>query len=366
MVSVTHTELHTSQKLDEILAFTGEKFIPSSFFTSNEWMACWLNSIKEGQVNCLTFMQCEEIVGVAFLGIASHRHLIPGYKQALLNQTNSVVENQHWIEFNEIITSDKYREACIEALLDFSLNQLKADELHVSMSMEFARYSELFNKYSLTYESQEIPSYKADITTPLTAESLIQRLSKSSRSQLKRSKNKLEQDYGSLKVCSAEPEEKTDYFNALGNLHIAQWQHTVEGSGFSNPVFLKHHLAYITNSNVHLLKISAGDFILGYGYFIVWGDTVYFYCSGLTQATMHKHIKPGYLFHLAAMSYFSEKSSDSGLIWYDFLGGESQYKNTLSTEKYYFNTFSVYRNSVRAKLYKRLKNLKLKLTPPSD
>ena len=120
-------------------------------------------------------------------------------------------------------------------------------------------------------------------------------------------------------------------------------------SGFINPYFLKFHENLIRNSfesgAVELSRLIAGD-----------GKQVYFYLHGINYHA-HKNLKPGLVAHaLATQSYLQR-----GMSKYDYMGGESQYKNQLAPQKMEFNSLIIQRPLSRFKLEDMARKIKKRI-----
>jgi len=77
---------------------------------------------------------------------------------------------------------------------------------------------------------------------------------------------------------------------------------------------------------VQLARVRAGDTTIGCLYNFVWQGNVLFYQSGLAYESNSK-LKPGLVCHALAV----EHAARAGHRSYDFLAGQSRYKQSLST-----------------------------------
>ncbi len=155
----------------------------------------------------------------------------------------------------------------------------------------------------------------------------------STRSQIKRAIKAYEAECGPLVVRPARtPDEARAFFAELLELHNIAWQARGKEGAFAFQEILDFHLRMvpraIVGGDVQLLRISAGDTILGVLYNFVWRGRVSSYQSGFAFSERNK-LKPGLVCHTLAVKHCME----AGLSTYDFLAGNHRYKAQLSTDQ---------------------------------
>jgi CelD/BcsL family acetyltransferase involved in cellulose biosynthesis len=150
------------------------------------------------------------------------------------------------------------------------------------------------------------------------------------RSQIRRSQ-KLYGARGKLALeVAGSPAQALDYFDELVALHRRSWGERGQAGAFLPFVhaFHKRLIAQrFASGEIQLLRIRAGDSTVGCLYNLVARGTVAFYQSGLALETDGK-LKPGLVCHALAVAH----DAAAGHRWYDFLGGSSRYKQSLSTD----------------------------------
>jgi CelD/BcsL family acetyltransferase involved in cellulose biosynthesis len=116
----------------------------------------------------------------------------------------------------------------------------------------------------------------------------------------------------------------------LAALHQATWMARGKPGAFARPGFRSFHDELlkrgVADGMVDLLRISAGERVIGYLYTLVWRGVARAYQSGFVYEVAHPHEKPGLVCHVAAMRYYQAR----GLDVYDFLAGEDRYKTSLA------------------------------------
>lgn len=320
-----------------------------SFFQSQYWFAAWVNALPEqANIDVIFFYSDnDELVGFTLLGKGPLNRFIPFAKQFFLNQTNNFALNQVWIEFNKIHVIDRLEDSCSEQLLRHYFNRWFNVRIHLSMLLNSTSFLNAALAQGYHFSVQKVVGYRRSLLPNDNIETIIKSLSKSSRYQLSRSLKKVKSLCGEISVEPVARENYSDAFIELANLHKHRWGNTEHGSGFDNPYFVAHHKYLFENhpEQVELVKLKAGELLLGICYNFLFNSKVEFYCSGINESVPDKHIKSGYLIHVALMAHYASL----GYQVYDFLGGDAQYKRTIANEKYYFESLTIWNNSTFAK-----------------
>jgi CelD/BcsL family acetyltransferase involved in cellulose biosynthesis len=157
-------------------------------------------------------------------------------------------------------------------------------------------------------------------------------ISRNTREQLRRSLRKYG-DFGELSVAAAETlAEAHMMFDELLLLHEARWQSLGQCGGFATSVRRDFHRLFLERAfpagQVQLLRVRAGDRVLGVLYNLVAKGHVCFYQSGL-RFDESNQLKPGLVAHHLAIQHCLQ----SGYDLYDFLPsspGEGRYKSSLA------------------------------------
>lgn len=156
-------------------------------------------------------------------------------------------------------------------------------------------------------------------------------LGANTRYQLRRSRRRYAQ-FGPLALHRAATlAEALEFLARLAELHQRYWTARGEPGAFANPVFRRFHRALIARAfsagGIDLLRVSAGEHVLGYLYNLRYRHTAYAYQSGFDYALAGAQLKPGLTSHQLAI----ERCLREGLDRYDFLAGASRYKQSLAT-----------------------------------
>lgn len=153
-------------------------------------------------------------------------------------------------------------------------------------------------------------------------------LSRNARQQLRRS---LRDFGGELRLDVAPgPATALDWFGQLKALHICSWSRRGRRHAFTNPAFEPFHRAVISAGagDVDLLRITAGDRVLGYLYNFKRNGVVHSYQSGFADAD--PGLRPGYVCHALAIGHYAR----TGMAVYDFLAGTNRLKQSFGFDSY--------------------------------
>jgi hypothetical protein len=154
--------------------------------------------------------------------------------------------------------------------------------------------------------------------------------SANTRYQLRRSA-RLYAEHGPLHVTRADSVQAALHvLDELAQLHQTTWIARGRPGAFANPHFLPFHRALIARAlprdEVDLLRITAGDQLIGCLYNFRYRGEVLSYQSGFAYSDAGPQQKPGLTSHHLALVYYR----DGGLARYNFLAGEDRYKLSLA------------------------------------
>ena len=109
------------------------------------------------------------------------------------------------------------------------------------------------------------------------------------------------------------------------------------------------------NGEIQLLRLGFGDRTIGYLYNFVWNGVVFSYQSGFDyNALPGKKNWPGAIAHCLAIEF----NQQQGALYYDFLGGDSQLKRTLSTVTTSLDWIVAQRNCLKFQLEHRVRTVR--------
>lgn len=348
----------SSEKLFNDTAEFWESYSPPNIFLSKQWLMAWLDSLDKIPM-CMIFYDRKHIIGIVVVGENLLRSYIPKLTEWHCNQTGLINEDQVWIEYNHIYCDVSKRQQCTVLLMEQLINRPLVVSINVSMAENIEHWQSKSPTLIKWRQKGKHIGYKKSLIECSSVSDVIASLSRNSRSQMRRAFKKAEASWGDISVTVATHSKKLEFLNELGLLHKKKWDSSTYGSGFSNENFLSHHKKFIelAPSLTDIVRIEAGEHLLGLCYFLKCNNSIKFYCSGINENVSDKHIKPGYLIHIACMAHYGSE----GFTDYDFLGGDARYKSTLSDSKYTFTDLRLWNVSWPGRLVESMHCLRYKL-----
>lgn len=304
-----------------------------SYFLTWSWIGAWLRQIPP-HIRPMLFVAHDSggLVGLAIMiPKRVRRHGVIGSRALFLNKIGDENFDEITIEYNGFLTEPHRQEQVTIAALDFLTNngwdEVFVDATHVGASDLFLRG----DNWEITRRSSS-RSYGVDLQALRdVGKEYLDALSSNTRYQVRRAVREYEK-LGPIHIEAAQTkDEATLWLAALRGLHQKYWTGKGLPGAFSNP-FLDHfHSKLVAErtayGEIQLLRISFGEHCIGYLYGFVWNGIVLNYQSGLDYAVLPERNRPGIVAHYAAIEF----NRSQGAHYYDFLGGNSQYKHSLST-----------------------------------
>ncbi|CAN5225071.1 hypothetical protein BH11MYX1_BH11MYX1_06950 [soil metagenome] len=295
-----------------------------SYFLTWGWMSTWLAMMPRSHAAELAVVRDRERpVAGAFLGRRRQlRHGVLPSRQRHLNTTGIARFDELCIEHNAIVG-----EAPLATLLE--LLPRDWDELLLpGIQREMLPGANQNPRWRWSVDRESVAPY-VDLDRVRAAD-YVSLLGSSTRAQLRRARR----NAGPLTVERATTRASADdIFDELVRLHTNRWQERGEPGAFADPWFIAFHrrliVDRIASDEIELLRIRAGERVVGCLYNFVWRGRVTFYQSGLA-APSDPHDKPGYLCHAAAI----EEAAARGHAVYDFMSSSDRYKQNLGTDQY--------------------------------
>jgi CelD/BcsL family acetyltransferase involved in cellulose biosynthesis len=155
-------------------------------------------------------------------------------------------------------------------------------------------------------------------------------LSANSRYQIRRSARRYA-TFGALRLDRAGTlPEALEWLEALAALHGETWRARGRPGAFADGFAQRFHQALVARAQprgeLDMLRVTAGERVVGYLYNFRLRGRVYAYQSGLDHAGAGPYGKPGLTCHAMAV----ERAIAEGAESYDFLAGPDRYKRNLA------------------------------------
>ncbi|HEY1035724.1 MAG TPA: GNAT family N-acetyltransferase [Pseudoxanthomonas sp.] len=332
-----------------------------SFFQSWIWIGTWLRTLCPlPRARLMSVWLDGECVGLGVV-VEQRRLFALGLKHVRLHQVGERVADSITVEFNGILSlagcEHDVLAACVAHFehrerhwltlylpgLDMDgipLERLRSPRLRLQMMARPTPYVDLA---SLRLTQQDYVS-----TVP----------GSSTRARLRRTARKLADQFGPLACSTAVTQpDRLAFFDELVRLHQAHWdEDTGENGAFGDSRVLAFHRALIAASTpdagVHLMRLEAGDTVVGYLYHLVWRGTSCFYQAGIDYRRIGQSGSPGLLLLASAINEFLGNGFDR----YELMAGHVDYKRSLAMAEGRMGWLSVDRVGWRARvvdLYRR-------------
>lgn len=313
-----------------------ERHCAASPFQCWAWIGPWLRrAVAAGEVWLVeaTERGTPHALALITLSRTRRRRLLP-VRQLYLNESGPSALD-FCIEHNGFLVRPGREREVIGAMVDGLARWNSAwDELHIrrvrlDAALPIPAHTLRANRLELrTLDSTDSPFVDL-AAVRASGRGYLDTLSPNRRSQIRRGLKRLKQ-FGALAVSTPGcPQQAQAYFTELKRLHQKHWVAKGLPGAFANPAWEAFHREVIAgqfaDGGVQLLRIAAGEFVLGYIYSLVKDGWVYMIQTGMNYA--EPALRPGELSHVLAIEWNLAHDNRA----YDFLGGDARYKSALAT-----------------------------------
>lgn len=310
-----------------------ERRADTTFFLTWGWIGALLaeSGIEPAVV---TGRAGNEIVALGLLQAAvrqRHRGLLRS-RTLFLNETGDAAKDGVYIEHNGFLVDRRFGADLEARLVSFVARDdagLPAwDELRLGGTP--ARYLDLARRAGLELQvGSEAGTAAVDLQAiRASGKDYADHLSANARYQLRRSLRQY-RTLGALQCEAAgDVAEAQGWLDELAALHQAYWTGRGKPGAFAQPFMRAFHRRVIAEAlprnEVEILRVRAGEQILGFLYNLIHRGWVGAYCSGFAYGDDAK-AKPGYVSYAMAI----DRHLALGNRVFDFLAGDSRYKTSL-------------------------------------
>jgi CelD/BcsL family acetyltransferase involved in cellulose biosynthesis len=304
-----------------------------SYFLSWGWVETWLDAVPPSVPLVLhVARQAGAPVAAFFLGACTQwRHRVLPSRTLHLNQTGVPEYDDIFIEYNALLApADNDPPPLAEVLARLPSHW---DELYLAgldaAAAPARQLVDLGGRLRVRIE-REVPAPLVELDKVRAAKGdYVGLLGKNTRAAIRRS-IRLYEERGklALEVADSLPRALA-VFDELVALHRRAWQDRGQDGAFQPFVRAFHERlirARFAAGEIQLVRVRAGDATVGCLYNFVFGGTIWFYQSGFAYEAEAK-LKPGMVCHAEAVRH----NAAYGHRDYDFLGGATAYKESLST-----------------------------------
>jgi CelD/BcsL family acetyltransferase involved in cellulose biosynthesis len=338
-----------------------------SFFTSWRWIGCWLDSLA-GAAELLLLRACREdrIVGMGILSLRGHRRNGVIVSRTLhLHATGSRAFDILAVECNSFVVEQGLEEHVSTRMLGHLIeHEKKWDELALDGLSGRPNWPLGDSRTRVRINSQQ-NHYIALEAVRKNEGGYLSLLGAKTRSRIRRSIREYEQFGPVIAHLAKEKNQALLFLDGLKALHQKYWMGRGEAGAFANPFFDRFHHKLVHDSfdtgEVQIIAVDAGDRRLGYIYNFVYRGRIYNYQSGFNYQLCERHNRPGLVAHACAV----ELNARSGHEIYDFLAGDSEYKQALGTAAASMSWVVVQRDRLRFRLEAMGRKLRDRIRPPA-
>jgi CelD/BcsL family acetyltransferase involved in cellulose biosynthesis len=333
---------------------------PGSFFLTREWVEAWLEVFGPStRARIVVFHEDAgppDPAGLCILAFRADRRGPFVLRRAYLNTAGEAETDEACQEYNALLCQPGMEDAVASALATHldgeAWDEFLANAMAAGPSLDALLRSPLGRR---GVARREVPAPFVDLR-PLdgSVDGYLRTLSRNTREQVRRSRRELEVE-GPLRVREASSlAEARALLHELAALHTASWNARGKLGVFASPLFLDFHERLVGKAfdrgMIQLLRVAAGEATIAALYSFVHGGKANFYQSGFRLET-DKRVKTGLVAHTWAIEHCRSR----GLVEYDFLAGDSQYKSSLATGVRHLTWLVFRRGTVRAMLFAALR-----------
>jgi len=353
-----------------------EERADAPFFLSWDWIGCW---VEEAKVEPLVLVgrYSNRIVALALLVPSrQHRHLVITTDAMLLNHVGDQDRDILTIEYNGFLTDRDFGWKAVQIAIQFLFSYVKTaatlDHMRIRLDeLHLKEVPEQYEQYAWAPGIRQTllsrhPSWKVDLDSiRASGRDYLEHLSANTRYQVRRAK-RLYGLRGKLVATRAENiADALSFFDAMKTLSTAYWSRRGQIGAFTYPFFDRFHKTLIRTCvprrTVEMIRVTAGDQVVGYLYNFIYKGWVYAYQSAFVFEDDPKY-KPGLVTHDLCI----EQHIRQGSHVYDFLAGYSRYKSNLGMRGVDMLDIVLQRPMAKLRIENLLRHIKRSLSKAVD
>ena len=308
-----------------------------SFFQSWSWIGVWLEQVvNDLHPRVIRVWHGGDLVGMGlYVAQDIRRHGVVFSRAEFLNEYPANGRNMV-IEYNGLLAREGYQDAVYTEVIRYLLAEnAGCDEIYFGGMADIASLraaAERFHDRADLITNQESVSWQVDLAAlDSSLDSYLDSLSKNRRWQIRRS-CRLYELHGPLRIDAAtDVDEALRYFDGLKELHTDRWQSRGGQGSFANPLWERFHRTLIRHAfdrgEIQMLRVSNDQEAIGYLYNFIWRLRVYVLQTGIRPPGDNR-LKPAYVANALAIVH----NKKLGMSVYDFMHGDSHYKEYLCNQ----------------------------------
>lgn len=305
----------------------------ASFFLTSEAVAVWLRVFGPHLRPSIVVFRDEErtVVGAAILVRRTVRKGPFEVRRVYLNTAGEDDADSACIEFNGLVCRPGYEPALARALR-VHIDREPWDELVGSGLLDGGSLCALRAAFTDTEPVERTtPTYYVSLDeVRQSGKDVVDLLGARERTRYRQNVRRYSA-LGELVLDEAtSTAEALEFLAELARLHQRTWTSRGSAGSFASQLFCDYHHELIEQcfplGQIQLLHLRAGATTIGYHYNFVFEGRSYFYQCGYDYELDEK-AAPGIIVHTFAIRHAAER----GLVDYDFMAGDAEYKRRFST-----------------------------------
>lgn len=310
----------------------------ASFFQSWGWISCWLAALPRERLPMAAIVSGpnKTVIGLALLG--RHRKFRHGALPSsgyFLHETGDARFDSLTIEYNGVLAERASLGAVTDAFIAALVRRFRNwDELFLSgiaLEQEAAAAAAALANRLVHRRLYEKPCRYVDLDKVRQSGDYLENLGRNTRYQVRRALRMYQEDGSVTFENATSADEALLFLDGLKELHQSYWRARGQQGAFANAFFEEFHRLLIRQrfsaGEIQLAKVSSPKLVIGYLYNFVFRGTVYAYQSGFHYDEDGKR-KPGLVSHYLSIDHHLR----TGARIYDFMAGDGQHKQNLSTD----------------------------------
>ena len=333
-------------------------------FVGPSWVGAWLATFGPLLAPEVILFECgDEPTGATLLVSRTERKSLLPLRRIYLHTSGEDAGDGVAVEYVSLVCEPRHADD-VHAALASLLAERSWDEFlfHGVTEETLTRMTRLFPGFEV--ETEWRPNYVVDLAR-LRSEGRAyeETLSRNTRSQLRRSRNRYAERGPLALRFAASTEEALEWLADLGALHQARWSARGEAGAFASTRWRDFHARLVSAAfpvgGVQIARVCVGDHVIGLLYNLIENGRVAFYQSGFRYEDDNR-LKPGLVTHALVVQACLERGYDV----YDFLAGGpegEQYKESLAMETSRLAWCVIRRPTLRNRIASGLRGVKRRL-----
>ena len=329
-----------------------------SIFLSPLWMETWIETFGDVLNASLVSFRSSGLDVGACLVVEASPSITQPLRKVSLNASGEAAADTLYVELNDVLTRPGWQAETAGALAEYLIGK-SWDECKLDGFCPGTAYDVLKMQFAgFDIEEETQASYHVDLAALRTAGVSYCKALGPGRGKYVQRKMGYHSRLGELRVdAAATVEQAISMMDQLAVLNSTRFEALGRRGIWNSRRFVAFHRSFVRKGfaagKIQMLRVTAGQETVGLLYNLVHRNKAYFYQCGYNY-TDDKRLSPGVVTLALAVEY----SLQAGLDEFDFLAGDSAYKEWMSTGCRQLIWTRIRRRGPRMWMYDRLRSLK--------